>query len=311
MITALSRLLRQVPGSVYAVLLLLVLFRFGSEQFLSVSNFVNILQQGSILSVVAIGSFLAILSHGIDLSLGAVVSFAGVVVALLLSQGYDVAVACLIALAASTLLCAVNGVLIAYTGIDPFIVTLGAMGTTEGLALILAKGATLPANHPAFKVLGGGNLLLVPLAALLALGCYALFGFLLKRTALGTHIYAIGGNEEAAVLAGIPVRRIKVLVYSLNGLLAGFAGLILAARLGAANPSQGIGIEFDGIAAAVVGGASLAGGRGNVWGAFMGAVIIAVLRNGLNMAGLPMALQMVIIGLIMVGVLTLDTLRRR
>ena len=295
----------------YAVLLLLLLFRFGSEQFLTVSNFLNILQQGSILSVVAIGSYLAILSHGIDLSLGAVVSFAGVVAALLMVQGYPVIVAGLAAVLLSAALCAVNGFLIARTGVDPFIVTLGAMGTFEGLALALSNGATVPANAAGFKALGGGTLLLIPLSAVLALACYVLFGWLLKRTAFGTHIYAIGGNEEAATLAGIPVRKIKTLIYGLNGVLAGLAGLILASRLGAANPSQGIGIEFDGIAAAVVGGTSLAGGRGNIWGTFMGSVIIAVLRNGLNMAGLPMALQMVIVGLTMVGVLTLDTLRRR
>ena len=304
-------ILRRVPGSVYAVLVLLVVFRVGSEQFLTLSNFLNILQQGSILAVVAIGSFLAILSHGIDLSLGAVVSFAGVVAALLMVQGYPVLLAGLAALALSAALCALNGFLIARTGVDPFIITLGAMGTLEGLALVLAGGATVPANAAGFKALGGGSVLFVPLSAILALACYAVFGWLLKRTALGTHIYAIGGNEEAAILAGIPVRKIKTLVYTLNGALAAFAGLILASRLGSANPSQGIGIEFDGIAAAVVGGTSLAGGRGNVWGTFMGAVIIAVLRNGLNMAGLPMALQMVIVGLIMVAVLTLDTLRRR
>jgi ribose/xylose/arabinose/galactoside ABC-type transport system permease subunit len=216
-----------------------------------------------------------------------------------------------VALALSAALCALNGFLIARTGVDPFIITLGAMGTLEGLALVLAGGATVPATAAGFKVLGGGSVFFVPLAAILALACYAVFGWLLKRTALGTHIYAIGGNEEAAILAGIPVRRIKTLVYAVNGALAAFAGLILTSRLGSANPSQGIGIEFDGIAAAVVGGTSLAGGRGNVWGTFMGAVIIAVLRNGLNMAGLPMALQMVIVGLIMVGVLTIDTLRRR
>ncbi len=301
----------KVPGSIYAILLLLLLFRFGSAQFLSVSNFLNILQQSSILAIVSIGSFLAILSHGIDLSLGAIVTFAGVVSALLMVQGYDVLTACLIALAAGIAAGAVNGFLIAHTRVDPFIVTLGAMGTCEGLALVLANGATIPAGNVAFKMLGGGSLLFVPLSALIALASYGLFGFLLNRTALGTHIYAVGGNEEAALLSGIQVRKLKILVYSVNGLLAGFAGLVLASRLGAANPSQGIGIEFDGIAAAVVGGTSLAGGRGNVWGTFMGAVIIAVLRNGLNMAGLPMALQMVIVGLIMVGVLTLDTLRRK
>ena len=304
-------LLGKVPGSVYAILFLLLLFRFGSAQFLSVSNFLNILQQSSILAIVSIGSFLAILSHGIDLSLGAIVTFAGVVSALVMVQGYDVISACLIALAAGIAAGAVNGFLIAYTRVDPFIVTLGAMGTCEGLALVLANGATIPANNATFKVLGGGSLLLVPLSALIALASYGLFGFLLKRTALGTHIYAVGGNEEAALLSGIQVQKLKILVYAVNGLLAGFAGLVLASRLGAANPSQGIGIEFDGIAAAVVGGTSLAGGRGNVWGTFMGAVIIAILRNGLNMAGLPMALQMVIVGLIMVGVLTLDTLRRK
>jgi len=304
-------LLGKVPGSIYAILLLLLLFRFGSAQFLSVSNFLNILQQSSILAIVSIGSFLAILSHGIDLSLGAIVTFAGVVSALVMVQGYDVISACLIALAAGIAAGAVNGFLIAYTRVDPFIVTLGAMGTCEGLALVLANGATIPANNATFKVLGGGSLLLVPLSALIALASYGLFGFLLKRTALGTHIYAVGGNEEAALLSGIQVQKLKILVYAVNGLLAGFAGLVLASRLGAANPSQGIGIEFDGIAAAVVGGTSLAGGRGNVWGTFMGAVIIAILRNGLNMAGLPMALQMVIVGLIMVGVLTLDTLRRK
>lgn len=304
-------LLGKVPGSIYAILLLVVLFRLGSAQFLSVSNFLNIFQQSSILAIVSIGSFLAILSHGIDLSLGAIVTLAGMVAALLMVQGYDVVTACLMGLAAGLAAGAVNGLLVAYSRVDPFIVTLGAMGTCEGLALVLASGATIPANNAAFKVLGGGSLLLVPLSALIALACYALFGFLLKRTALGTHLYALGGNEEAALLSGIRVRPLKILVYSVNGLLAGFAGLVLASRLGAANPSQGIGIEFDGIAAAVVGGTSLAGGRGNVWGTFMGAVIIAILRNGLNMAGLPMALQMVIVGLIMVGVLTLDTLRRK
>jgi ribose transport system permease protein len=304
-------LLHKIPGSIYAILVLLVLFRFGSAQFLSVSNFLNILQQSSILAIVSIGSFLAILSHGIDLSLGAIVTLAGMVSALLMVRGYDVVTACLIALAVSVAAGAVNGLLIAYSRVDPFIVTLGAMGTCEGLALVLANGATIPADRAAFKVLGGGSLLFVPLSALIALGSYGLFGFLMKRTALGTHAYALGGNEEAALLSGIQVRPLKVLVYSVNGLLAGFAGLVLASRLGAANPSQGIGIEFDGIAAAVVGGTSLAGGRGNVWGTFMGAVIIAILRNGLNLAGLPMALQMVIVGLIMVGVLTLDTLRRK
>ena len=300
---------RRIPGNIYADVLLLFVFRFTSAEFLNLSNLLNIVQQGSILAIVSIGSFLAIVSHGIDLSLGAIVGLAGIVAALAMEAGLGVGPACLLALLAGALFGAVSGFVIARTYINPFIVTLGMMGIGEGLALVLGKGATVSAGNPVFKIFGGGNVGLVPVAALIAMGCYFIFSFILKRTALGTHIYAVGGNEEAAVLSGISAHRVKLVVYSFNGLLAGLAGIIMASRLGAANPSQGIGIEFDGIAAAVVGGASLAGGKGSIWGALGGAVIIAILRNGLNMAGLPMALQMVILGMIIVAIVTIDSLR--
>jgi ribose/xylose/arabinose/galactoside ABC-type transport system permease subunit len=300
---------RRIPGNIYAVVLLLFVFRFSSPEFLNLSNLLNIVQQGSILAIVSIGSFLAIVSHGIDLSLGAIVGLAGIVAALAMDAGWGIGPACFLALLVGAVFGAVNGFVIARTYINPFIVTLGMMGIGEGLALILGKGSTVSAGNPVFKLFGGGNLGLMPVAALIAIGCYFLFAFVLKRTALGTHIYAIGGNEEAAVLSGINAHRIKLVVYSFNGLLAGLAGIIMASRLGAANPSQGIGIEFDGIAAAVVGGASLAGGKGSVWGTLGGAVIIAILRNGLNMAGLPMALQMVILGMIIIAIVTIDSLR--
>lgn len=300
---------RRIPGNTYAIVLLLFVFRFTSPEFLNLSNLLNIVQQGSILAIVSIGAFLAIVSHGIDLSLGAIVGLAGVVAALAMDAGLGVGPACFLALLAGAIFGAVNGFVIARTYINPFIVTLGMMGIGEGLALVLAKGSTVSAGNPVFKLFGGGNLGLLPVAALIAIGCYFIFSFVIKRTALGTHIYAIGGNEEAAILSGINARRIKLVVYSFNGLLAGLAGIVMASRLGAANPSQGIGIEFDGIAAAVVGGASLAGGKGSVWGTLGGAVIIAILRNGLNMAGLPMALQMVILGLILVAIVTIDSLR--
>jgi ribose/xylose/arabinose/galactoside ABC-type transport system permease subunit len=300
---------RRIPGNIYAVVFLLFVFRFTSDEFLNLSNLLNIVQQGSILAIVSIGSFLAIVSHGIDLSLGAIVGLAGIVAALAMEAGLGVGPACLLALSVGAIFGGVSGFVIARTYINPFIVTLGMMGIGEGLALVLGKGATVSAGNPIFKFFGGGNIGLLPVAALIAMGCYFLFSFILKRTALGTHIYAIGGNEEAAVLSGINAHRIKLVVYSFNGLLAGLAGIVMASRLGAANPSQGIGIEFDGIAAAVVGGASLAGGKGSIWGALGGAVIIAILRNGLNMAGLPMALQMVILGLIIVAIVTIDSLR--
>ena len=304
-------LLRKVPGNLYAILFLFVLFRMASAEFLTLSNLVNIVLQGSIMAIVSIGACLAIVSHGIDLSLGAIVGLSGGVAGLGMNAGYGIVPACLLAMASSAVFGGVNGIIIARTTVAPFIVTLGMMGVVEGVALVLARGSTVAAANATFKILGGGTIGILPIAALIAALCYGVADFLMRRSALGTHIYAIGGNEEAAALSGIGVSRIKVLVYTVNGLLAGLAGIILTSRLGAANPSQGIGIEFDGIAASVVGGTSLAGGRGSLWGTFGGAIIISILRNGLNMAGLPMALQMVILGLIIVAIVTLDSLRRQ
>jgi ribose transport system permease protein len=300
---------RRIPGNIYAIILLFALFRFTSPEFLTLSNLLNIVQQGSIMAIVSIGSFLAIVSHGLDLSLGAIVGVTGVVAALGMEAGWGIVPACFVALLVGAGFGAINGYIIGRTEVNPFIVTLGMMGVAEGLGLVLARGSTLAATDPLFKWLGGGTIVLLPVAALVALSCYFFFNFLVKRTALWTHIYAIGGNEEAAILSGINAPRIKLIVYSCNGLLAGLAGIVLTSRLGAANPAQGIGIEFDGIAAAVVGGTSLAGGKGSVWGILGGAIIISILRNGLNMAGLPQALQMIILGLIIVAIVTIDSLR--
>jgi ribose/xylose/arabinose/galactoside ABC-type transport system permease subunit len=142
-----------------------------------------------------------------------------------------------------------------------------------------------------------------------AIGIYAVMSVFLYKRPFGTYLYAIGGSEETSIASGINVRSIKTRVYVLNGLFASIAGIILASRLGSANPSQGIGLELDGIAAAVLGGTSLSGGKGRVWGVFFGAVTMSILRNGLNMVGLPMALQVIVVGLILIAILSFDTLR--
>jgi ribose transport system permease protein len=305
-----TRSLKGIPGNAYAILAMLVLFSLLSPHFMSLSNAVNILEQGGILAIVSIAAALAILSHGIDLSLGATVGLVGVASAQLMNAGLPMPAAIGLGLLLGLAVGAANGLIIGLTRVAPFIVTLGMMGMAEGLSLALSNGTTIPAGQAAFRFIGGGSIGILPVSTLIALACYFLFWVLLKRTPFGNHVYALGGNEDAAALSGINIPGLKTGVYALNGLLAGLAGVILASRLGAANPSQGIGVEFDGIAAAVVGGVSLAGGKGSLWGVLMGAVIISILRNGLNMALLPTALQMVILGLILVAILTIDALRK-
>ncbi len=315
----LSGSIASVPGTIYAILALLAFFSlvcdrnpFERNTFLSFGNLMNIVEQSTILAVIAIASLLAIITRGVDLSLGATMSFSGVVVAYLVRlQDWGMAPACLAGLAAGLGIGVLNGLLISSHNVAPFIITLGTMNVAKSLALVVSSSRTISANLPSFRWLGGGSLWYLPYTALLTLVLYVIFDLLLRKRRLGTYIYAIGGNEAAAHLSGINVRKIKFQTFVLTGLLAAVAGIMLASRLGAANPGQGDGYEFYGIAAAVVGGASMTGGRGSVWLTLTGALIISILRNGLNMAGLPVSLQMIVLGLIIVGVVTFDTVSRR
>ena len=306
--------LGSVPGIVYAVVLLYFVFWIACDPntFLTFGNFMNIVEQCTILSVVSIASLLAIIVRGVDLSLGATMSFSGVVAAYLVRvQGWNMPAAALAALAAGVSIGMLNGLIVSRHNIASFIVTLGTMNIAKSLALVVSNSRTISANTPSFRWLGSGFLWYVPYAAFLMLAVYAVFDMLMRKRRLGTYIYAIGGNEGAAHLSGINVRRVKFITYTLTGLLAAIAGVMLASRLGSANPGQGEGYEFYGIASAVVGGASMTGGKGQVWLTLCGAFIISTLRNGLNMAGLPVSLQMIVLGFIIVGVVTFDTVSRR
>lgn len=306
---SLGRTLKRVPGSVYGLFLIVVIFSAASPYFFSISNFVNIIKQSSILTIIAIASFLAILIHGTDLSVGAIAGLVGVITANGIVAGLHPLPASLIGLCCGTLFGAANGFLIAFTGVAPFIITLGAMGIGEGLSLVLAGGATVRINSAGFRILGDALFLGFPISAYVAIGFYLLVSLVLYRMPYGTSLYAIGGGEETALASGINVTLVKISVYMINGFLAAAAGVILASRLGSANPSQGIGLELDGIAAAVLGGTALGGGRGRIWGVFFGGITMAILRNGLNMVGLPMALQVIVVGTILVAILSFDTLR--
>ena len=300
---------RKIPGSIYGLVIITLIFSFFSPYFFSVSNFVNIVKQSSIITIIAICSFLAILIHGTDLSIGAIAGFVGVITANGIVAGIPPVLAAGIGMVCGMLFGAFNGILIAFTGVAPFIITLGTMGMGEGFSLVLAGGSTVRIQDSGFRILGDGLFLGFPISTFVAIGIYAVMSVFLYKRPFGTYLYAIGGSEETSIASGINVRSIKTRVYVLNGLFASIAGIILASRLGSANPSQGIGLELDGIAAAVLGGTSLSGGKGRVWGVFFGAVTMSILRNGLNMVGLPMALQVIVVGLILIAILSFDTLR--
>lgn len=309
-----SKLRTMVPGSVWATLLIILVFWLICKPgtFLTAKSAVNIARQSSFLAIVSIGSLLAIITGGIDLSLGGIMCLSGVVTATLVKfHGVGMVPAMLVALTAGTSIGMLNGLIIAKNNVAPFIITLATSLVAESLALVVSKSQTVSVNTEEFRALGGGSLGPIPYSVLIMIAIYWVFHYLTQHRAFGTYVYAIGGNENAAHLTGIQVEKVKFLVYTLGGFVAALAGIILASRLGSANPGQGEGYEFYGIASAVVGGASMAGGTGTVWRTLLGVLIISILRSGLNIAGLPNSLQMIVLGLVIVGVVIIDVLSRR
>jgi ribose/xylose/arabinose/galactoside ABC-type transport system permease subunit len=304
---ALSRRARQLgtwAGLVGLCLLLTAL----TPHFLTVSNLLNVMEQTSINAVIAVGMTFVILSGGIDLSVGSVLALAGVLMASALQAGVPLPVALLVGLAAGAACGLVNGMLVTLGRLAPFIATLGMMSVARGLALLYTNGRPVSGFDPSFRTLATGRVALIPVAVLVTLAVYVVAHFVLARTRFGRYVYAIGGNEEATRLSGVPVRFHKAMVYALSGLMAGLAAALLTARLNSAQPIAGIMYELDAIAATVIGGTSLLGGSGSVGGTLIGALIMGVLRNGLNLLGISSFLQQVVIGLVIVGAVLVDSL---
>ncbi len=299
-----------------AVVLECVAFSFLSPSFLTLNNFVNVTLQIAIYGILAVGMTLIMITGGIDLSVGSVVALSGVAAAILSKKGIlpvdmMVIVAISAGLAVGVAVGALSGGLISRFSIPPFIVTLAMMTICRGLVFILTGGFTEGELPPHFGILGRGHLWFVPVPVILMAVLFATGHILLRQTALGRHIYALGGNEEAARLSGIRIRQTKTLVYSLNGLLAGLAGVTLAARLGAGAPASGVGYELDVIAAVVVGGTSLSGGRGSLVGTLAGTIFIGVLNNGLNLANVDPYTQKVALGVVILAAVGLDQIQKR
>ena len=290
-------------GALVALLVLVALNAAFTPGFASAGNLWNVLLQVSEVLLVAVGMTLVIATGGIDLSVGSTMAVAGAVAAVTLDRGVVPALAC--ALAAALGIGLVNGALVARARVQPIVVTLATLIAGRGLAQVIShEGALVTIDDPAFLALGRGHLGPVPVQVLLALAAAGAAAFALRATAFGRYVLAAGGNAPAARLAGVPVARTLVTVYAGCALLAGVAGVVVAARLGASDAAKiGLNIELDAIAAAVVGGTALQGGRATVLGTLLGALVMQVIATGFNMLLIPYALSLVLkAGIILVAV---------
>jgi ribose transport system permease protein len=298
-------------GTLFGLLALGAVLWILTPHFLTVSNLLNVAEQTAIIAVVAAGMTFVIITAGIDLSVGSLLAFSGVVMASLLHAGAPPAVALIAGIAVGFACGAANGLLITLGGLPPFIATLGMMSVARGAALLFTEGRPVSGFADAFRFLATGKVLGVPMPVVVMLAVFCAAHFLLTRTKLGRYAYAIGGNEEAAVLSGVNVRLYKTLIYGISGGLSGLAAALLTARLNSAQPIAGLMYELDAIAATVIGGTSLLGGEGNVFGTLVGALIIGVLRNGLNLLSISSFTQQIVIGLVIIVAVLLDMALKR
>lgn len=290
------------------LLLEIVLFTLLSDRFFRFSNAISILRQVSVTGISAMGMFMIILLGDIDLSVGAMYAFIGVVSALIFRVTESAALAIVAALGMGTLIGLVNGVITAKFKIPAFITTLAMMSVCSGFAYIITKGTPIGVTDPSFTLLGSGYIAgVIPLPIIFMLIVLALGWFMMYKTRFGRHIYACGGNAQAAKWSGINADRIKIIVFTIAGFLNGFAAIVLAGRLGGGLPSAGDGSEMDVITAVVLGGTSMSGGRGKLWGVVLGVLIIGVLTVGLTMIGVSTYWQKVIKGVIIVVAVIIDT----
>ena len=283
-----------------------------TPQFLTLSNLTIIVTQVSINALLAFGVTFVIITGGIDLSLGSIVAVTGVTSAMLAHpDSYPVLIPIVMGLLAGLLMGAFNGFIITKSKIAPFIVTLGTMTIGRGLALILSDGRPVSNLSDSFNYLGSGTVFGIPSLILIFILVFALCSIILSKTILGRYIYAIGGNEQAARASGINIDRVKLSVYSISGLLAGLAGILLASRITTGQPNAGAGFELDAIAAVVIGGTSTAGGRGTMTGTLIGVLLIGVINNGLDLLNVTSYYQQVVMGIIIIGAVIVDSLNQK
>jgi ribose transport system permease protein len=311
-----SRTNKQLLSTFSGLFILMVVFTILSKYFFTLNNVLTIATQTAVIAIIAVGQTYVLITGGIDLAIGSNIALSAVVTGFCIKLSPTPSVSLvlfgiLMGLLTGALAGAVSGVLITFGNIPPFIATLGTMTVARGLALTLTKGLPVSGLPASFTVLGTGSTLGVSNPVIIMIVLIVAFGFILAKTKLGRHIYAVGSNFEAARLSGVNTKKTLIMVYVFSGFLAACAGLVVAARIISAHPAAGDGYELDAVASSVIGGTSTMGGEGSVAGTIIGAFVIGVLRNGLNIINVSPFIQRIVIGLVIVGSVFFDRIKRR
>lgn len=294
---------------IMVAVLMAAILSFLSPFFMTIGNMTNLSKQVSIVAILAAGQAVVIISGGIDLSVGSVLALSAVVIGTLIQMDVNPTLAMLAGLLSGTIAGWVNGMVITRARIPPFIATLGMLGIARGLALVITGGVSHPVLSPLFLYIGNAKFLGLPIPLYFVVVTFLIVGVMMHKTVFGRHVYAIGGNERVARLQGIPVNRQKVKIYALSGFLAAVAAVVMTGRLAATPPSVAQAIELQAIAAVIIGGVSFVGGRGIVLTALIGALIMAMITNGLNILGISSFYQQVLIGIVIIVAVWLDNLK--
>jgi ribose/xylose/arabinose/galactoside ABC-type transport system permease subunit len=294
-----------------ALAILMAALAAARPAFLNVANLVNLVRQISINGILAVGVTYVLLTGGVDLSLGSVAALSGVTAASFAHAGQDATFAVLLGIAVGALCGVANGAIVTIGRVAPFIATLGMMTAARGLALLASGGRPVSHLSPSFTQIGGGSIASVPVPIVIFAAVALLSWVFLRKMRLGRYVYAVGGNENAARASGVRVGRVKMAAYSICGALAGLGGVVLASRITTGQPNAAVGYELDAIAAVVIGGASLNGGVGGVGGAVLGALLIGVINNGLDLLNVSSYYQQVVKGVIIVGAVWMDRSKHR
>jgi len=310
-----NKLMRQFLPFASLTLIICALSVLEPDTFLTTENFLNVLRRSSVNGIIAVGMTSIIISAGIDLSVGSMLALCGMAGAYSMialggaaPQGSALVVGTIVGIAAGTICGLLNGALITKLRLQPFIVTLGTMSVFRGISYVMNDGK--PYDVPSYKYLGEGVVLGIPISVLIFAIIVGIASFLLRYTRLGRYTYAIGSNREAAFHAGVNVERNLIYIYTFTGLLVGIAAMIATSRTVSAQPTAGIALELDIIAAVVIGGASLAGGRGTITGTIVGTLLISFLRNGCTLLGISTNVQLIVIGAIIIAAVAVDQLAR-
>jgi len=295
-------------GVLIAFVLIFIALSFATTTFFTSANMINVIRQVSVNGIIAVGMMFVLLTGGIDLSVGSLVALSGVVAAHFAQNPENHwALAVFMGLLIGACIGAINGFVIVKMRVVPFVATLGMMGIARGIALVLSDGRPISRLADPFRRIGGGVLFdFLPILSLIMLACFVIGYIVLNKTRFGRHIYAIGGNEKAARVSGLKVDQIKFFVYITSAVFASLAGIVLASRINAGTPVSGVGFELDAIAAVVIGGTSLSGGIGKIWGTLLGVLIVGAINNGLDLLNVSSYYQQIAKGAIIVLAVAID-----